>query len=117
MVPRRRSWLPGLTTLLALTLLVPWPARAAVQLTEYVDPNPAPGNQFGTHVVPLLTGNVVITAPGDDAGGPEAGAVYLFSGETGALISALRGAGSYDQVGSHGVTALADGDFVVASPS
>ena len=59
---------------------------------EFVDPNPNVGNQFGSVIVPLSTGNVVITSPSDDAGGTNAGAVYLFNGATGALIlEALRG--------------------------
>ncbi len=39
------------------------------EFPEFVDPNPAPGNRFGHTVVPLSTGNVVITSPFDDAGG------------------------------------------------
>ena len=59
----------------------------AAPISEFVDPHPAPGNQFGARVLPLSTGNVVITSPFDDAGGTDAGAVYLFNGATGALIS------------------------------
>ena len=58
---------------------------------EFVDPNPNPGNQFGNTVLPLSTGNVVITSPFDDAGGTDAGAAYLFNGATGALISTVTG--------------------------
>ena len=88
-----------------------------VAFSEFVDPNPAPGNQFGYQVVPLSTGNVVITSPYDDAGGSDAGAVYLFNGATGELISTLTGSHANDHVGSFlSVTALANGNFVVASP-
>jgi uncharacterized protein DUF5650/dockerin type I repeat protein len=83
---------------------------------EFVDPHPAPGNQFGASVVPLATGDVVITSPYDDAGGTDAGAVYLFNGRTGALISTLTGSHADDHVGIGGVTALTNGNFVVASP-
>jgi uncharacterized protein DUF5650 len=86
-------------------------------VSEFVDPHPAPGNQFGTHVVALSTGNVVITSPFDDAGSTDAGAVYLFNGSTGALISILRGSTPNDNVGSGGVTALANGNYVVQSPN
>ena len=82
---------------------------------EFVDPHPAAGNAFGTHVVVLNTGNVVITAPFDDAGGTNAGAVYLFNGTTGALISTLTGSSANDNVGSGGVKALSGGDFVATS--
>ena len=99
---------------LALLLL---PASSqAVPFAEFVDPNPAAGNQFGTVVLPLETGNVVITAPGDDAGGEDAGAVYLFNGASGELISTLRGSSAADAIGA-GVVALTNGNFVVCSPT
>lgn len=93
----------------------------ALAFSEFVDPHPAPGNEFGHTVMPLSTGNVVITAPYDDAGGVDAGAVYLFNGATGALISTLRGSHSYDRIGGYqlapgeGVVALPSGHFVVPS--
>jgi hypothetical protein len=92
------------------------PLHAATFL-EFVDPHPVPGNQFGATVVPLSTGNVVITSPFDDAGGTDAGAVYLFNGATGALISTLRGSTSSDNIGSGTVTALSNGNYVVLSPN
>jgi len=82
---------------------------------EFVDPHPAAGNQFGAAVVPLSTGNVAVTSPYDDFGGTDAGAVYLFSGSTGALVSTLRGSNAGDQAGLGGVTALANGNYVVRS--
>src|SRR5205085_1647120 len=60
---------------------------------------------------------VVVTSPYDDAGGTDAGAVYLFNGKTGALISTLTGSHANDQVGSAGVVALVNGNFVVSSPN
>ena len=89
----------------------------AAAFSEFIDPNPAPGNQFGHSVVPLSTGNVVITSPFDDAGGPDAGAVYLFNGATGELISTLTGSSQNDNVGLDGVTPLATGNYVVSSTS
>jgi hypothetical protein len=90
---------------------------ALAGLTAFVDPDPAPGNQFGATVVALSTGNVVISSPDDNAGGTGAGAVYLFNGTTGALISTLTGSHAGDHIGSGGVTALSDGNYVVDSPS
>jgi hypothetical protein len=90
----------------------------AATFPEFVDPNPAPGNHFGATVVALSTGNVVVTSPYDDAGGMngvDVGAVYLFNGSTGALISTLRGSTAGDQVGKDGVTALSNGNYVVVS--
>jgi Repeat of unknown function (DUF5650)/FG-GAP-like repeat len=88
----------------------------AAPFPEFIDPNPAPGNRFGITVVALNTGNVVITSPFDDAGGVDAGAVYLFNGATGALISTLRGSTAGDGIGSNGVTALSTGNYTVRSP-
>lgn len=83
---------------------------------KFVDPNPGPYNGFGTQIVTLNTGNVVITAPYASVGGLEScGAVYLFNGSTGALISTLTGSSKNDFVGSDGVTALTNGNYVVQS--
>ena len=66
-------------------------------LKEFTDPNPNSGNNFGGSVLVLPSGNVAITSPNDDFGGTDAGAVYLFNGMTGALISTLRGSSANDQ--------------------
>ena len=83
---------------------------------NFVDPSPSVGNGFGWAIVPLASGNVVVTAPYDDSGATDAGAVYLFSGPTGVLISTLKGSQPDDRVGSYGVTVLTNGNFVVRSP-
>jgi hypothetical protein len=106
----RRRMRPTLTMLEERVVL-------SAAFPEFVDPDPAPGNQFGATVVPLRSGNVVITAPGDDAGGINAGAVYLFNGATGALISTLTGSAAGDAIGNRGVTALTNGNYVVESPN
>src|SRR5829696_4989963 len=90
-------------------------AVPAVAFPEFFDPHPAAGNQFGHTVLPLSTGNVVITSPFDDAGGTDAGAVYLFNGATGTLISTLVGSTANNNVGSGAVTALSNGNYVVRS--
>lgn len=90
---------------------------------QFADPHPEHGNRFGETVTPLTNGNVVVTSPNDDLSGGSvtantgAGAVYLFDGVTGNLISTLSGAASGDQIGSGGVTALTNGNFVVDSPN
>ena len=88
----------------------------AAAFNEFIDPNPAAGNQFGAVLVPLSTGNVVITSPYDDAGGTDAGAVYLFNGATGALISTLKGSTANDLIGSS-IKELTNGSFVISSPN
>ena len=96
--------------------------RATPSFSRFLDPHPVAGDGFGTDVLPLSTGNVVITAPDDNAGGTDAGAVYLFNGTTGTLISTLTGSHANDQVGSGsfglplGVTPLANGNYLVDSP-
>jgi hypothetical protein len=83
---------------------------------RFTDPNPSSGNGFGETIVELKTGNIVITSPTADINGvTNSGAVYLFNGVTGDLISTLYGSTSNDQVGREGVTALANGNFVVLS--
>ncbi|MFM7317985.1 MAG: beta strand repeat-containing protein, partial [bacterium] len=84
-------------------------------IAQLTDPNPNPGNQFGWTVLVLTSGNVVVTSPYDDAGGTNAGAVYLFNGFSGQLISTLKGTSANDNVGSDGVTALTNGNYVVIS--
>ncbi|MFO0178972.1 MAG: beta strand repeat-containing protein [Planctomyces sp.] len=84
-------------------------------LQQFTDPNPNAGNAFGSSVLVLPSGNVVVTSPYDDAGGTDAGAVYLFNGMTGALISTLRGSSANDQIGSSGLTQLTNGNYVVGS--
>ena len=91
------------------------PILLTVLPNQFVDPNFSAGDGFGSSIVVLTGGNVVVTAPYDDAGGTDAGAVYLFNGTTGALISTLIGSHANDYVGINGVTALSNGNFVVVS--
>ncbi|WP_446335460.1 CHAT domain-containing protein [Coleofasciculus sp. G1-WW12-02] len=93
------------------------------QLFDLVDPNEGGGTGFGQNIVPLSTGNVVVTKPGDNFAAENAGAVYLYNGETGALISTLTGSQNFDYVGvddefpGSGVVALTNGNYVVRSHS
>jgi uncharacterized repeat protein (TIGR01451 family) len=86
-----------------------------------VDPNATTGGNFGASVAALPSGNLVVTAPNDTVNGvTNAGAVYLYDGLTGALISALTGTTANDQVGSAGtgvdaVVVLKNGNYVVVS--
>ena len=85
-------------------------------IAQLVDPNPAPGNQFGDIIVVLTSGNIVVISPFDDFAGTDAGAIYLFNGLTGAVISTLRGSRAGDLLFSS-VTALNNGNYVVRSSS
>jgi hypothetical protein len=92
---------------------------------DLIDPDPTAGGGFGTEVSALSNGNVVVTHPNDGFGGISAGAVYLFDGLTGALISALVGGNPEDRVGAQAVepdgfvlptiTLLSNGNYVVES--
>ncbi len=80
--------------------------------SELANPHPSDFTDFGHSVVTLSTGNIVVTDPRYNNW---SGAVYLFNGESGELISTLIG-NSYEQIGSGGVTALPNGNFLVSSP-
>ncbi|HCO26549.1 MAG TPA: hypothetical protein DIT97_27370, partial [Gimesia maris] len=68
--------------------------------SELANLHPSDFTDFGHSVVTLSTGNIVVTDPSYNNW---SGAVYLFSGESGELISTLTG-DSYEQIGSGGVT-------------
>src|SRR5204863_1863391 len=80
------------------------------------------GDQIGSAGVTALTnGNYVVRSPNWDTGGiVNAGAVTWGDGTTGVTgvvspANSLVGATAADQVGSVGVTALTNGNYVVAS--
>ena len=82
---------------------------ATVSSTPYADPNPGVNNQFGKNIYPLATGNVLVTAPSAFEG---KGAIYLYNGYTGNLISSLRG-GTKGDFDSAVVTFLDNGNAVI----
>ncbi len=87
-------------------------------LFELIDPNAAVGNSFGSTMIVLSNGNIVVTSPSDDFAAADAGAVYLFNGATGGVISTIRGSTASDQIGNFGATAVAgNGNYVIRSPN
>lgn len=73
---------------------------------------------FGKTIDVLPNGNFVVTDP--QYSGFFAftiGAVYLYNGRTHQLINVIIGSHTGDNVGSGGVVVLANGDYVVNSPS
>src|SRR5438034_1249774 len=82
----------------------------------------AAGDSLGplahTSITALPNGNFVIASPNADEGGlVNVGSVRLVNGTTGAPIgSAIVGNAASDFLGSGGVTALPNGNFVIASP-
>ncbi|MBK9530068.1 MAG: hypothetical protein IPO41_17565 [Acidobacteria bacterium] len=98
--------------------------KAATQLDIT---GPAGSGQFGTRVVLLPNGNFLVTDPFYDEGPvADVGAVYLYDGATGQLISTLTGSTAGDKISAgidggqsvfaDGITLLANGNFVVSSP-
>lgn len=81
---------------------------------ELLDPTQASGDQFGGYLLSLPSGNVVVSDSQDDFTALNAGAVHLFNGTTGALISSIRGSSLNDSVGSV-VQRLANGSYVISS--
>lgn len=90
-------------------------AAAAAGIYRIVINGPGLG-QFGLKVAALPNGNIVVTDPGfspsDDLF--SAGAVYLYDGKNGALISQLTGSHKFDGIGES-ITVLPNGNFLVSS--
>ncbi|MFM9914042.1 MAG: filamentous hemagglutinin N-terminal domain-containing protein [Methylophilaceae bacterium] len=84
---------------------------------DLVDPLIGANNLFGQNATVLSNGNIVVLNPLDDfvSANADSGAVHLFNGTTGALISSIVGSTTNDQVGSNGITVLSNGNFVVRS--
>src|SRR6476469_781013 len=106
----------GATLLIIITIVSS--GTAATQIDIF---GPTGSGSFGANVVVLPNGNLVVADSAYDITSPmirvDVCAVHLYKGSTGALISTLTGGLSLDNVGHGGITVLANGDFVVASPN
>ena len=90
--------------------------NTSVTSFELLDPIAAINNKFGTKVVILPNGNIVISAPTDSSvAAPSSGAVHLYNPYTQTLIASFYGDSANDQLGSSSITALANNNFVIAS--
>ncbi len=78
-------------------------------------PAPTGTTAFPYAVFVLKNGNFVVTDPFSGVPASNAGAVFLYSGATHALISTLTGSSANDKVGSNGIVELTNGNFVVLS--
>ena len=77
---------------------------------------PTGSGSFGEATI-LSNGNFVVTDPlYDENGIQDIGAVYLYNGNTKALISSIKGSSSNDRIGIGGITPLNNGNFVILSP-
>ena len=122
--PLHRAWLPALLSLLVLLFSTTLASAQGQTIYQTDIPGPTGSRAFGKQVVVLTNGNIVVADPDySSATASKVGAVYLYDGETLALISMLTGSHENDQVGSGGpygppgITALSNGNFVVSSPN
>ena len=83
---------------------------------ELVDPSWARDNNYGSSIVILGNGNIVVTEPFDDLYATNSGAVHLYNPYTQTRLASFYGDNANDQLGSGGITALANNNFVIASP-
>ena len=92
------------------------PSAAAAGPISTVDlVGPAGSGLFGFKTLVLANGNIVVSDPlFDSALQPDVGAVYLFNGSTGALLSTLHGSAAQDTIGLE-LTEVGDSNVLVGS--
>jgi hypothetical protein len=111
---RRRPVIRGLALVWTALVLLIEPAAALNRTIEIA--GPAGSGTFGIFVNVLPNGNIVVVDPFKSGDNHFVGAVYLYT-PSGSLISTLTGSSNNDLVGLGRVTVLANGNFVVSSPS
>ena len=92
-------------------------------------PGPRGSGEFGAEIYALPSGNIVVTDPSYSIpnGAKNVGAVYLYNGATGELISKLTGSRENDRIGypdllsafggfTAGIFVLSNGNFLVRTP-
>jgi hypothetical protein len=109
--PQGRTSFRVVVSLFALAGTLLAPAHLWAAQTDIL--GPAGSVAFGTEVVVLPNGNIVVTDP--EGSNANQGAVYLYSPD-GALISTLTGGHTNDFIGIGGITVLANGNYVISSP-
>ncbi len=94
---------------------------SGINILSLVDPTPSANESLGADNVVELRNNgvsidrIVVVSKLDDTVATDAGAVRLYDSQTGALISTLTGSTANDYVGTSGITALSNGNYVVNS--
>lgn len=105
------------TKLALLTFFAGLALAAGVSAQNIDIIGPAGSGFFGSQVLPLPNGNLVVIDHGFDNGVlVDVGAIYLYDGASGAMLSTTKGVQASDMIGSGGALVLADGDFLVRSP-
>lgn len=82
---------------------------------ELLDPTPLAGELFGTIVIILPNGNIIVTDPNDSSIAASSGAVHLYNPFTQTLVASIYGDVANDRLGSNGITALTNNNYVIAS--
>ncbi len=119
MKPRHKNFAIAriLVVIILLGGLLHGSSQTASAMTQIDIHGPDGSAQFGISVSVLPNGNFVVTDPFFGGIGENAGAVYLYDGASGVLISMLTGTTANDHVGIGGVTVLSNGNYVVSSPN
>ena len=82
---------------------------------ELLDPTPGASDEFGSIVVQLSNGNIVVSDPNDSSIAANNGAVHLYSPFSTTPIASIYGDVAGDQLGNNGITALGNNNYVVVS--
>jgi hypothetical protein len=100
--------------------------RFVVRRADYLtlnDPNPGATNRFSMEgfwvggLYELSDGTVLVSDPLDDTQAIDAGAAHAYSAEDGSLLYSVYGTGANEQLASVGISPLANGNFVIATPN
>lgn len=106
----------GLLCLLLLVTLLSIEQVTPTHAATQIDISGPPGSGLFGYPYVLPNGNILIVDTGYDLGSTaDVGAVHLYNGATGALISSLTGSTANDQIGRNGITILSNGNYVVNS--
>lgn len=84
-------------------------------LRAFLNPSPAAGDSFGAAIAVAGT-FVIIGAPGDDAGAPNAGVAYIFDGDTGTRFATLSNPNAVADDGLGSSVAVAGNLVIVGAP-
>jgi|GEM_PF-1604486 len=90
-------------------------AATTLTITELLDPNPGAFDRLGQNRQTLSNGYLAFVQPEDDFGGADAGALYVFNPDSGALAYSLTGANAGDQIGWNNLDSVTGG-YVLRSP-
>lgn len=107
----RQRRLPLLLLALLIALLVSIPlVHAAIEMATLTAPNPAPSGRYGSTVVALPNGNLVIY---DEVSAESIASLHLVDGATLKAISTITMQNLAAKIGQEDIVVLANGNFVV----